>query len=60
MNNMYICDVTYSDGSVALYGPFANNLTCKVGERAIDFVERIKNVPNSCVVEARIRILNKP
>ena len=57
--NQYIVDVVYNNGEVALFGPFDANLTAKQGERAIDFVERIKNAPNSCVVEAKIRVLNK-
>ena len=59
MQNTYIVDVTYSTGEVALYGPFnvrANHLE----QRAIDFVAKLKNAPNSMVVEAKIRILNKP
>lgn len=55
----YVVDVTYNSGEVALYGPFkvrANHLE----QKAIDFVAKLKNAPNSCVVEAKIRILNSP
>jgi hypothetical protein len=60
--NQYIVDVIYSDGSVALFGPFDMYPTSKPGsavENAIEFVTRIKNAPNSCVVEGKIRVLNK-
>lgn len=57
MRDQYVVDVTYNDGSVALFGPFNVRPNHKE-QKAIDFVDRIKNAPNSSVVEARIRILN--
>lgn len=59
MNNQYIVDVTYNDGSVALFGPFNQVLIEDHDVRAIDFVTKLKNASNSCVVEAKIRVLNK-
>ena len=55
----YIVDVEYTDGSVALFGPFKVRANYKE-QKAIDFVDRIKNTPNSMVKEAKIRILNQP
>lgn len=57
MTDTYVVDVSYNDGSVALFGPFKVRANHKE-QRAIDFVDRIKNAPNSSVVEAKIRILN--
>lgn len=54
----YIVDVTYNSGEVALYGPFDASPMSKT-EKAIDFVERLKKAGGSCVVEAKIRVLNK-
>jgi hypothetical protein len=59
MNSQYIVDVTYNSGEVALYGPFPQIAIKDTDELAIDFVERIKKAGGSCVVEARIRVLNK-
>lgn len=53
----YIVDVTYNSGEVALYGPFDASPQSKT-EKAIDFINRIKNATASCVVEAKIRVLN--
>lgn len=58
MNNSYIVDVTYNSGEVALFGPFERN--AESGKRAIDFINRIREAPNSCVTEAKIRVLNNP
>lgn len=59
MQDTYIVDVTYNDGSVALFGPFKVRANHKE-QKAIDFVTKLKNAPNSSVVEAKIRILNYP
>lgn len=54
-DEFYCVDVTYNTGEVRLYGPFPKG-TCD----AINFIARIKDAENSCVVSARIRQLNKP
>lgn len=56
----YIVDVAYNNGEVALFGPFpATRLEAPFArETAIEFITRIKNAKDSCVTEARIRVLN--
>lgn len=51
MNN-YVVDVTYNDGSVALYGPMT-------GKEASEFIDKITvNAKQTCVVECKVRVLN--
>ena len=59
MRDQYVVDVTYNSGEVALYGPFPQIAIKDTDETAIAFVDRIKAASGSCVVEARIRVLNK-
>ena len=59
MGKQYIVDVIYNSGEVALYGPFPQTAIKHTDETAIAFVDLIKKAGGSCVVEAKIRVLNR-
>lgn len=49
----YVVDVTYSDGSVALYGPCT-------GLEASEFIDKITvKAKKTMVTETKVRVLNK-